>query len=78
MFRRTALTCNDLLEVDAHLLADNVASTYRMADAARSERGAGRATAVAEELPDLKEMNLYSSVEPTDLIETPDAEAASM
>ena len=60
VFRRTALTCNDLIEADARLLADKVASTYRMVSATSSERGARRATAVADELPDLKEMNLYS------------------
>ena len=60
VFRRTALTCNDLLEADARLLADKVSSTYRMVSATSSERGARRPTAVADELPDLKEMNLYS------------------
>jgi hypothetical protein len=58
MFRRIALTCNDLIPSDANLLAESVAAMYRNS-AARSNRGVARA-GERRELPDLEEVNLYS------------------
>jgi hypothetical protein len=60
MFRRIAMTCNDLTLPDANLLAEKVASMYRVVSGAtKSSRGASR-PGVSRELPDLQEMNLYS------------------
>jgi len=56
MFRRVALTCNDLLEEDARQLANRVESLYRIVS---TTPRAARAATVADELPDLKEANLY-------------------
>lgn len=59
VFRRIAVTCNDLILPDANLLAEKVASMYRIAGAGGSRRGVvGRG--VSRELPDLQEVNLYS------------------
>jgi hypothetical protein len=57
MFRRVALTCNDLLDSDARQLVDKVMAQYTLSgppDAAR--RGPG---AAAKALPDLKAIQLY-------------------
>jgi hypothetical protein len=57
MFRRIALTCNDLLEDDARRLVDKVTEQYQTsgppAAAKRGERGP------VKELPDLKTIGLY-------------------
>jgi hypothetical protein len=58
MFRRIAVTCNDLILTDANMLADKVESMYRVTGGSGSGRGArpGR----SRELPSLQEVNLYS------------------
>ncbi|HEV3201075.1 MAG TPA: hypothetical protein VGZ73_24400 [Bryobacteraceae bacterium] len=59
IFRRTAVTCNDLILPDAKMLAEKVASMYQVAGAKGSSRGVGR-PGVSRELPDFEEVNLYS------------------
>jgi hypothetical protein len=59
IFRRVALTCNDLTMQDATNLADKVASMYAIVGAEKSTRGV-RAVEKLEEFPDIRELNLYS------------------
>ena len=59
MFRRVALTCNDLIEADARLLSEKVTAMYQIVGAAPANRG-GKGASVSIDLPDLREANLYS------------------
>ncbi len=59
VFRRVALTCNDLIPQDAKALADKVTSMYRIAGTQQTSRGA-RKSRVSLELPDLRDVRLYA------------------
>ena len=58
MFRRVALTCNDLQDSDARLLVDKVTAQY---DAAGSPAAATRGMPAAPRafVPELHEISLY-------------------
>jgi hypothetical protein len=60
MFRRIAITCNDLILPDANLLAERVASMYRIVSGPTGSSRGAVTSGIARELPDLQEANLYS------------------
>jgi hypothetical protein len=59
VFRRIALTCNDLLEDDARRLVDKVTAQYQKSGPPTPAKRDPGARAVKKELPDLETLKLY-------------------
>jgi hypothetical protein len=59
MFRRTALTCNDLVSDDAAALAARMSKLYQLVAPGDATRGGSVPGAALATMPDLRSLNLY-------------------